>query len=152
LPLRPERVLRLGPFPVPQAGSVDVATIVDQPAVALYCGRAQAVNHRFSLNADNAGAVVALCRQLEGLPLAIELAAAHAASVPAAEVLSPTCAVLAARCSSVTPYPTSRSRSTSRGSSGPQSSRQAAPDSSSEQKQHAERAQSTVPSAPYRRI
>lgn len=88
LRLRPERVLRLGPLPVPDAGTVDLATIVDQPAVALYCDRAGAVNHRFSLNADNAGAVVALCRQLEGLPLAIELAAARAATVPAAEVLT----------------------------------------------------------------
>jgi predicted ATPase len=37
LSLRPERVLRVGPLPVPQAGTVDLATIVDQPAVALYC-------------------------------------------------------------------------------------------------------------------
>jgi predicted ATPase/DNA-binding CsgD family transcriptional regulator len=88
LRLRPERVLRIGPLPVPEAGPVDLATMVDQPAVALYCDRARAVDHRFSLNADNAGSVAALCRQLEGLPLAIELAAARAATVPAAEVLT----------------------------------------------------------------
>ena len=88
LRLRPERVLRIGPLPVPEPGGVDLATIVDQPAVALYCDRARAVDHRFRLDADNAGAVVALCRQLEGLPLAIELAAARAATVPAAEVLT----------------------------------------------------------------
>ncbi len=88
LSLRAERVLRLGPLPVPEAGSVDLADLVDQPAVALYCDRARAVDHRFSLTADNAGAVVALCRQLEGLPLAIELAAARAATVPAAAVLT----------------------------------------------------------------
>jgi predicted ATPase/DNA-binding CsgD family transcriptional regulator len=88
LRLRPERVLHIEPFPVPQSDSVDLATIGDQPAVALYCDRARAVNHRFRLNADNAGAVLALCGQLEGLPLAIELAAARAPTVPAAEVLS----------------------------------------------------------------
>ena len=86
--LRPERVLHLGPLPVPEAGIADLATIVDQPAVALYCDRARAVDHRFRLTSDNAGAVAALCRQLEGLPLAIELAAARAATVPAAEVLT----------------------------------------------------------------
>ena len=88
LRLRPERVVRLGPLPVPPADSVDLADLVDQPAVALYCDRARAVNHRFSLNADNARAVAGLCRQLEGLPLAIELAAARAAIMPAAEVLT----------------------------------------------------------------
>jgi predicted ATPase/DNA-binding CsgD family transcriptional regulator len=88
LRLRPERVLRLEPLPVPRAGRADLANIVEQPAVALYCDRARAVDHRFRLDADNADAVVALCRQLEGLPLAIELAAARAATVPAAEVLT----------------------------------------------------------------
>ena len=88
LSLRPERALSLGPLPVPEPGVVDLATLVDQPAVALYCDRARAVDHRFRLNGDNAGAVAALCRQLEGLPLAIELAAARAATVPAAEVLA----------------------------------------------------------------
>ena len=40
LRLRPERVLRVGPLPVPEAGRVDLADLVDQPAVALYCDRA----------------------------------------------------------------------------------------------------------------
>jgi predicted ATPase/DNA-binding CsgD family transcriptional regulator len=88
LHLRPERVLRLGPLPVPPAGSVDPSTIIDQPAVALYCDRARAVDYRFSLNADNTSTVVELCRQLEGLPLAIELAAARAPTMPAAAVLT----------------------------------------------------------------
>jgi predicted ATPase/DNA-binding CsgD family transcriptional regulator len=88
LRLRPERVLRLGPLPIPQAGSVNMSTLVDQPAVALYCDRARAVDYRFSLIPDNAGAVAELSRQLEGLPLAIELAAARAATMPAAAVLT----------------------------------------------------------------
>jgi predicted ATPase/DNA-binding CsgD family transcriptional regulator len=88
LRLRPERVLRLGPLPVPHAGNINLPLVVDQPAVALYCDRARAVDYRFSLNDDNASAVVELCRQLEGLPLAIELAAARAAIMPAGEVLA----------------------------------------------------------------
>jgi predicted ATPase/DNA-binding CsgD family transcriptional regulator len=88
LRLRPERVLHLGPLPVPRLGSGDPASLVDQPAVALYCDRARAVDHRFALNTANAGAVAALCRQLEGVPLAIELAAARATTVPAAQVLA----------------------------------------------------------------
>ncbi len=88
LHLRAERVVRLAPLPVPPEGDVDPANIVDQPAVALYCDRARAVNDWFRLDAANACAVAALCRELEGLPLAIELAAPRAATVPAGEVLA----------------------------------------------------------------
>jgi predicted ATPase/DNA-binding CsgD family transcriptional regulator len=88
LHLRAERVVRLAPLPVPPEGALELADIVDQPAVTLYCDRARAVNDRFRLDATNAGAVAALCRELEGLPLAIELAAARAATVPAGEVLT----------------------------------------------------------------
>jgi predicted ATPase len=53
-----------------------------QPSVALFCLRAPAVESGWRLNEANHHAVGELCRSLDGLPLAIELAAAF-------EVLSP---------------------------------------------------------------
>ncbi len=87
LRLRAERVLRLAPLPLPEANMLSLSALLDQPAVALYCDRAKAVSHRFQLSPDNAAAVVGVCRQLEGLPLAIELAAARAATLTAADIL-----------------------------------------------------------------
>jgi predicted ATPase/DNA-binding CsgD family transcriptional regulator len=88
LRLRPERVVALSPLPVPAEGIADLGEIAAQPAVALYCDRAKAASDRFRLELANAAAVVSLCSELEGLPLAIELAAARAASLPAAEILA----------------------------------------------------------------
>ncbi len=88
LRLRPERVVPLPPLPVPAEDIADLGEAAAQPAVALYCDRAKAASDPFRLERANAAAVILLCRELEGLPLAIELAAARAASLPAAALLA----------------------------------------------------------------
>lgn len=88
LRLRTEQVLSVSPLPVPAVGSVDSEALAGEPAVALYCERARASDRHFALDARNAGDVAELCRRLDGLPLAIELAAARAAMLPAASILA----------------------------------------------------------------
>lgn len=81
-----EQVHRLRPLPLPDlaelpSGPAGVARAVrESPAVVLFEQRARAVNGEFELTAQTLRAVVELCRRLDGLPLAIELAAARADS------------------------------------------------------------------------
>jgi len=71
-------------WPVP---SLDIGAGIDSAAVSLFIERAQAVSPRFSItNADEAAAMVEICRRLDGIPLAIELAASRMASMTANEV------------------------------------------------------------------
>ena len=76
LGLRAEREYPVPPLPLPADPSdVPVAELAASPAVALFVDRARAVRPGFALTEDNAAAVAEICRRLEGLPLAIELAA-----------------------------------------------------------------------------
>lgn len=78
-----EQLLPLAPLPLPSPLH-RVEALVSQPAVALYLDRAQQRRPDFHLHERNAEAVARLVTLLEGLPLAIELAAARVRSLPPA--------------------------------------------------------------------
>jgi predicted ATPase/DNA-binding CsgD family transcriptional regulator len=73
-----ERQLRVPPLAAPKPGiRVAFEALEDYPAVRLFVERATAVDNGFSLDPENADAVAAICGLLDGIPLAIELAAAR---------------------------------------------------------------------------
>ncbi len=83
LPGERELVVDTLALPVPGAG---LAAVAASPAVRLFVDRASAARADFALDADNAAAVADTVRLLEGMPLAIELAAARVRSMAPAEI------------------------------------------------------------------
>lgn len=81
LGLAGEREYRVGPLPLPQDRS-PVEQMAKLPSVQLYIDRAQAARVDFQLTPGNAASIGELCRRLEGMPLAIELAAAWVRTLP----------------------------------------------------------------------
>jgi predicted ATPase/class 3 adenylate cyclase len=61
--------------------------IAEADAVALFVDRARAVWPEFEVSADNASAIAAICRRLDGIPLAIELAAARVSALGPQDIL-----------------------------------------------------------------
>jgi predicted ATPase/DNA-binding winged helix-turn-helix (wHTH) protein len=73
-----EHVVRIAPLKVPaDTSGLSVAQIAAYPAVELFLERASAAEGIAELTAETAGDVASICRKLDGLPLAIELAAAR---------------------------------------------------------------------------
>ncbi|MEY2422942.1 MAG: hypothetical protein QOI95_3009 [Acidimicrobiaceae bacterium] len=72
-----ERVHRLDPLPAPPEGQGDSPALRECASVQLLVERITAVQPDFVLEPNNATAVASICRQLDGLPLALELAAAR---------------------------------------------------------------------------
>jgi len=78
LRLRAEREFPVGALTVPAfSDRPPMEQLASVPAVRLFVDRVQAVRYDFALTEDNAMAIVEICRRLDGLPLAIELAAAR---------------------------------------------------------------------------
>ncbi|MFA1539062.1 BTAD domain-containing putative transcriptional regulator [Actinomadura monticuli] len=80
-----ERLRPLPPLELPPEGT-PAGEVRDYPAVRLFLDRAESVRPGFAVDEGNAAPVLRICRALDGLPLAIELAAARLRSLPVTEV------------------------------------------------------------------
>jgi predicted ATPase/DNA-binding CsgD family transcriptional regulator/DNA-binding XRE family transcriptional regulator len=84
LALSGERELPLRPLPPPDPQRPTAARLAGNDAVRLFVERAAAADPAFGLSDENAPAVARICRRLDGLPLALELAAARTRLLPPA--------------------------------------------------------------------
>ena len=85
LHIQGETIVRVPSLPVPDpAAAPDLAELPTVDAVRLFLDRARAVEPSFELTPANARAIAALCYHLDGLPLALELAASRVGLIPVA--------------------------------------------------------------------
>lgn len=87
LGLHSEREYPVPPLELPQ-DEMTVEELMGYESVTLFIERARASSPNFSLTKDNASAVAEICRRLDGLPLALELAAARVKLLPPQAILS----------------------------------------------------------------
>jgi predicted ATPase/class 3 adenylate cyclase len=83
LRLRGEHEFAVPPLPVPPAGTGrDAGEVREYASVGLFVERAHAAAPGFAMTGENSEAIAEICRRLDGLPLAIELAAARVRLLP----------------------------------------------------------------------
>jgi predicted ATPase/DNA-binding winged helix-turn-helix (wHTH) protein len=84
-----EQVYVVPPLSIPEGGCVlTVSQAIEYEAVRLFDERARAAMKSFALSEESCPAVVEICRHLDGLPLAIELAAARVAAIAVEDIAS----------------------------------------------------------------
>ena len=88
LRLSGEHVVPIPPLGLPDLAILDTTDREPAPSARLFVERARASKPGFALTPDNAADIAALCHRLDGLPLAIELAAAWVAVLPPATLLA----------------------------------------------------------------
>jgi predicted ATPase len=85
--LASERLYPVRPLEVPDASASGAAVELERyGAVAMFCDRARARDPAFTLDEVNAAPVCEICRRLDGMPLALELAAARCGLLSAPEL------------------------------------------------------------------
>ncbi len=79
LRIRGEQIFPVPPFPLPDTGSKELSAeqLKENDAIQMFIERAAMIRPDFELTEDNSHYVAEICRRLDGLPLAIELAAAR---------------------------------------------------------------------------
>ena len=88
LHVRGERDVRIVPLALPNLQDLpSVEALREYPAVSLFVERAHAYQNDFALTHENAATVAAICARVDGLPLALELAAARTAVLSPGELL-----------------------------------------------------------------
>ncbi len=81
-----ENVYRIPPLDVPPNGELSAEQALSYGAVALFVERVSSADARFELKSPDVEPIVRICRRLDGLPLAIELAAARATALSPREI------------------------------------------------------------------
>jgi predicted ATPase len=82
-----EREFPLAPLPAPHSGGESPTALMNSPSALLFIDRARAARSDFDINPRNAEAIAQICEHLDGLPLALELAAAWSRLLSPVQIL-----------------------------------------------------------------